>query len=198
MRHFYLLAIAGLISFTGFTAQAQSEMETGTFIESVMQSLTSGNASSEISIDNVVQGVTSQLMGTVTPMEQQTAVIEGPLVVETVVPAVNQTVVETIDARTGRYPPRLKINFAEFPLRSLTDMNRPKNGRNGQSGTPTEMIAQRIQNRLRVPEFQLTIEDRTALVSGTVTTERERELIATMLRFEPGIGAVKNEITVAP
>jgi hypothetical protein len=124
--------------------------------------------------------------------------IEGPLVVDFEVPEVNLTVVEIIDTRTGRYPPRLTINFAEFPLRSLTETSRLNNGRSVQTSTQAAIIVQRIQSRLRVPEFQLAVEGRTAIISGTVATERERGLIESMLRFEPGINSVQNEITVVP
>jgi hypothetical protein len=122
--------------------------------------------------------------------------IEGPLVVDFEIPEVNQAIVEIIDTRTGRYLPRLAINLAEFPLRSLTEVSRPNNGRSVQTGTQAEIVVQRIQSRLRVPKFQFAIEDRTAIISGMVATERERILIESMLRFEPGINSVQNEITV--
>ena len=197
MRNVYTLVFVGFISCTGFTTYAQP----GVSIEAMIQSLTTGGPASGISISDVIQDVTGQLMDTSTPVEQQTSAIEGPLVVDIVVPEVNQTIVEATDARTGRYTPKLRIDFAEFPLRSLTEASRPNNGRNGRNiliDTPTEMIVHRIQSRFHVPEFQLTIEDRTAVISGTVVTERERKLIESMLRFEPGINAVKNEITTVP
>jgi len=194
MRAVYTLIFAGFISFTGFTAYAQP----GVSLEAMIQSLTTGGSASGISISDVVQGITGQLMDTSTPVEQQTSAIEGPLVVDVAVPEVNQTVIEATDARTGRYTPKLKIDFAEFPLRSLTEVNRPNNGRYVHADTPAEMIAQRVQSRICVPEFQLAVEDRTAIISGTVATERERKLIESMLRFEPGINTIKNEITVAP
>jgi len=195
MRNVYTLAFVGFISFTGFTACAQP----GISIEEMIQSLaTSGGASSGTFIDQVMQDVMGQSGNASTSVEQQTSAIEGPLVVEVVVPDVNQTVVESTDARTGRYTPKLKIDFAEFPLRSLTQVNRSNNGRNVHAGTPTEMIVQRIQSRLRAPELYLAIEDRIAVISGTVATERERKLIESILRFEPGINTIKNEITVVP
>jgi hypothetical protein len=128
----------------------------------------------------------------------QTSAIEGLLVVDHAEPEVNRTVIEVIDTRTGRNQPRLKINFAEFPLRSLTEVSRPNNGRTTQAGSSAEIVALRIQNRLRVSPFHLAIEDRTAILSGAVATERDRKLIETMLRFEPGISTVKNEMTVVP
>ena len=168
MRSVYTLAFVGFISFAGLTAHAQP----GGTGESAIQAFATDGAVSGISI-------------------------EGPLVVDFEIPEVNQAIVEIIDTRTGRYLPRLAINFAEFPLRSLTEVSRPNNGRNVQTGTQAEIIVQRIQNQLRVPTFQLDIKERTAIISGTVATERERSLIESMLRFEPGINSVQNEITVA-
>ena len=195
MRTVYTLTFFGFISFTGFTTYAQPGVSV---VDEMIRSLAAGGSASGVSISDVVQGVAGQLMDISTPTEQQTAAIEGPLTIEAVVPEVNQTIVEVIDTRTRRYSPRLKINFAEFPLRSFTEVNRTNNRHSIQTGTPTEMIVQRVQSRLRVLEFQLAIEDRTAVVSGMVATERDRSLIESMLRFEPGISVVKNEITVVP
>jgi len=174
MRSVYTLTFVGFISFTGFAVHAQPGTGPGTSMESAIQSFAADGASSGISI-------------------------EGPLVVDFEIPEVNQTIVDVLigDERTGRYTPRLTINFAEFPLRSLTE-NRPNNGRSVQTGSQADIVVQRIQSRLRVSEFQLAIEDRAAIISGTVATERERKLIESMLRFEPGIGKIQNEITIAP
>jgi len=172
MRSVYTLAFVSFISFTGFTAHAQPG-GAGVFTESLILPFATDGAPAGISI-------------------------EGPLVVDFEVPEVNLTVVEIIDTRTGRYPPRLTINFAEFPLRSLTETSRLNNGRSVQTSTQAAIVVQRIQSRLRVPEFQLAVEGRTAIISGTVATERERGLIESMLRFEPGINSVQNEITVVP
>ena len=195
MRTVYTLTFFGFISFTGFTTYAQPGVSV---VDEMIRSLAAGGSASGVSISDVVQGVAGQLMDISTPTEQQTAAIEGPLTIEAVVPEVNQTIVEVIDTRTRRYSPRLKINFAEFPLRSFTEVNRTNNRHSIQTGTPTEMIVQRVQSRLRVLEFQLAIEDRTAVVSGMVATERDRSLIELILCFEPGISVVKNEITVVP
>ena len=198
MRSVYTLVFVGCISFTSFTAHAQVG-GTGAPMDSLIQAITSGGSAGGISVENVISDVTSQIMDAAAPTEQQSTIIQGPLTVDNaVVPEVNRTVVEVIDSRTGRYPPKLKINFAEFPLRSFAEAKRSNNGRSVQAGTPTEIVVQRIQGRLRVPEFVLAVENRTATVSGTVATERERKLIESMLRFEPGISVVKNEITVVP
>ena len=107
---------------------------------------------------------------------------------------------------TARYTPRLRINFDEFPLVSListekTDSEesngRSTNGRSARNGATTNVIIKRIQNRLRLPHIDLVVQDRVATVSGTVETERQRKLVESMLRFEPGINSVRNEITVA-
>jgi len=194
MRNVYTIAFVGFISFTGLTAHAQPG---GVSMDSVFQMLTGGGAGS--AFDQIMAEVTGQPSDAVVLPTGPT--IEGPLAVETVVPDVNQAVVEIIDTRTGRYPPRLTINFAQFQLRSLAETNHLNNGRNGrnaQTGTRAEAVAQRIQSRLGVPELQLTVEDRTAVISGTVATEQERRLIENMLRFEPGISRIQNEIAVVP
>ena len=194
MRNVYTLVFVVCISFAGFTAQAQTGGGSGD-VGSLIESIALGGS---VAVGDVVQNITSQLVDTSAPTEQETPIIQGPLTITEVVPEVNKTVVEVIDNRTGRYPPRLKINFAEYPLRSITEIKSTRNGRGTQTATPVEIVAQRIQNRLRVPEFQLAVENRTATISGTVATERERKLIESMLRFEPGISVVKNEIAVVP
>jgi len=192
MRKIYAIICAGCISCTSFAVYAQPGD-----MESAIQQIVSGNASSGISVANIVQSVGDQVMDMSTNAVE-ISTIEGPLVISADVPETNRTVVTATDTRTGRYSPRLKINFAEFPLRSFTETTRSNNGRNVQTGTPTEIIARRIQDRLRVPEFDLAIADRTAIISGTVETERQRKLIESMLRFEPGISAVRNEIKIVP
>ena len=204
MRSIYTLAFIGFISVTGFNVLAQSWGNPNSAVESLIESMATGGGASEISVERVVESVTRQVRDTATQIEQQTPILQGPLEVEQRAPDVNRTTASAFiggDVRVGRYAPRLNINFTEFPLRSLTEEKRSNNGINGrniQSDTPAEIVMQRIQNRLRVPEFQLAFDNRTAILSGTVTTERERELIELMLRFEPGISAVKNELTVMP
>ena len=197
MRTVYTLAFFSCISFAGFYVYAQPGGG-GLDLDAVAASLTAGGGASGINIDRVVADAQRELMDTSASAGPQTSAIEGRLVVDHAEPEVNRTVIEVIDTRTGRNQPRLKINFAEFPLRSLTEVNRPNNGRTTQTGSPAEIVALRIQNRLRVSPFHLAIEDRTAVLSGTVATERDRKLIETMLRFEPGISTVKNEMTVVP
>ena len=180
------LIFVGCISFAGFAVRAQPSGDV-TATESIFQSLTSGSSS----IDDFV----SDVMGTDTT-EQQISAIEGPLVVSVAPPEVNLGTVEALDSRTGRYPPRLKINFSEFPLRSWVSNDRSGNGRNADPNAQVDIIVRRIQNRLRVPQMNLAVQDRTAIVSGTVATARQRSLAESMLRFEPGIDTVQNNLTV--
>ena len=194
MRRIYTLIIIGFISFSGFTVRAQPPTGSSDSIESMLQSLTSGSSSSEIPTTDV--GVSRQ--GVEASTEPQTPIIEAPLVVDTVVPEVNRTTAEVIDSRTGRYPPRLKIDFTECPLRTFTSTNRTGHGLSAEAGTPTDIVVQRIQSRIRVPHIRLVVQDRTAIVSGTVATERQRSLIGSMLRFEPGIDTIQNDITIVP
>jgi len=196
MRSIYTLIVIGFISFAGFTAYAQPT-DSGDTIESMLDSLTIGGSSSGMPIPDI-GGVTRQGIGTPVLAEPQTPIIEAPLVVDVVVPEVNRTTAEVIDSRTGRYPPRLKIDFTECPLRSFTNTNHTDIGRSAESGTPTDIVVQRIQNRLRVPHILLVVRDRIAVVSGTVATDRQRNLAESMLRFEPGIDTVQNKITVVP
>jgi len=182
MRKINTLMIAGMISFAGFTTYAQSPTD----LEALMQSMSAGGSGS--SITDLVQGV----MDTSTPAAP-IAIIDAPLTFDVEVPAVNLSTAPAYigGEQTGRYPPRLKINFAEFPLRSFVPTNRAKTER-------TEVVAQRVQSRLRASKINLVVNDRTAIISGTVATERQRDLAEAMLRFEPGIDTVQNEITIAP
>jgi len=183
----FAFIFAGCIGFTGVAAYAQSGIDP-------LFDLTTLGGASGASMGEITGNITEQIMGSTGPTEQQTSAIDaGSLAVEVAVPEVNQTVIEVIDTR-GRYSPRLKVNYREFPLRSLA----AKNGRTIEKKTHVEIVTQRIQSRLRVPNIELVVEDRTAILSGTVATKRQRDLAESMLRFEPGIDAVRNNLTVVP
>jgi len=203
MRSVYTLAFIGCISFAGFTAQAQPGGSSND-LDALIESITATGTLSERAITNLVQDVRSEVLDSSSSVGQQTSAIAGTLVVEHAEPVVNRTVIEIIDTRTGRTRPKLKINFAEFPLRSLTEVNRPSNGSSGSNGrtaqtaSQVELVALRIQSRLQGTTFHLAVEDRIATISGTAATGEERKLIEAMLRLEPGISSVKNEMTVKP
>jgi hypothetical protein len=44
----------------------------------------------------------------------------------------------------------------------------------------------------------MVVEDRVAVLTGTVASEHQKELIAGMLELEPGISSVDNRLIVAP
>ena len=181
MRKLYTLIFVGCISFTGFTAHAQIPGTSGNIFDVDTPSL-----------DEMMQEV-----GLTGPSGLQTSAIgEGDTLVreEEEVPEENKIIAEAIDSKTKRYPPRLKIDFSEFPLRSLASTSK----RGGETKTQKDIIVQRIRKSLRVPNIDLVMKDRTAILSGTVSTDRQRSLAAAMLRFEPGIDVVQNEIIVTP
>ena len=190
MRRLCTLIFIGSIGFTGFAAHAQ--------MLGTSDSLSQGLASGDISTAELLEGMIQEAKATSAgPTRLETSIIqEGEVLVveeeetsqDDVVPA------EAVNTKTKRYAPRLKIDFAEFPLRSLDSKNR----RSGEAKTQRDIIVQRIQKRLRMPSIELVMKDRTAIISGTVTTDRQRSLAASMLRFEPGIDVVQNEITVVP
>jgi len=140
----------------------------------------------------------AQNMEDIEPIEVPVSAIEGPLFTEAPPPEVNLDAATVLDTK-GRYSARWKINFTEFPLRSLDPTKHTGGGQNAPSETAKALAATlRIKNRLRLPQVDIAIEDRTAIVSGTVPTDRQRRLVEMILRFEPGIDTVQNRLTVAP
>lgn len=69
---------------------------------------------------------------------------------------------------------------------------------------PTETaISARFTQRLSrlpqlpsAPSVAVTMEDRTAILAGEVESEREKRLIEKLAMMEPGVSAVRNELTV--
>lgn len=88
------------------------------------------------------------------------------------------------EGRRGLYRPRLRIAFA-FP--------RPSGDVVG------ERITQELQliDRLRLPSpISVSVEDGTAILRGVVTSSHDREMIARLVSFEPGIVRVRNELQI--
>jgi hypothetical protein len=183
MRRVYTIIFIGCISCAGFAVHAQSGGDSGS-------SLLSDSDSASRAIEDMLNEA-DMSQG---PREQQKSAIDDDelLVTEVENPEEDLVRAEAIDSKTKRYPPRLKIDFAEFPLFSLTTTKK----RDTKSLSRADIVAQRIQRRLRVPKINLVVEDRVATISGTVPTERQRNIAESMLRFEPGIDAVQNELTV--
>jgi osmotically-inducible protein OsmY len=61
------------------------------------------------------------------------------------------------------------------------------------------MLSERLQ-RLpalkHLPSIQITMQDRTAILSGRVATEREKRLVEGVALLEPGVGDVQNDLIV--
>ena len=193
MRKVLTLIFVGCISFTGMTAHAQILGDIFS-TQSMFDSLQGGGIAPGTDLGNLMDTIT----GADTTIQQGPTLDESLLVISDPPSNINQTIADTIDTQTGRYRPRLKIVFTEFPLRSLESVERSNNPHNTAVKTGAEITIQRIQDRLRIPQLDLAVKDRTAIVSGTVETERQRSLVATMLRFEPGIDTVQNKLIVVP
>lgn len=165
-----------------------------------------------LSISETVKEVMS-IQRTKTPTENTMETVktaqdaDGPLVVEETIPAINKEVVEAIDPKTKRYPPRVQLNFKEFPLRTIA--RKPATGSQpisdwtatqDFSGKPIKTEAQKITDRIRdrtgQKAFGIEFQGRRARLFGSVETERQKELAEIMLRFEPGIDSIKNELVV--
>ena len=68
------------------------------------------------------------------------------------------------------------------------------------SGTKVSaQFARRLSRIPSLPSAQsvaVTMEDRTAVIAGVVGTDREKRLIERLAMMEPGVSAVRNELTV--
>lgn len=178
-------------------------------VEEMIKTISSdkeGDASTaDAIIDSVVDSMTERMQAKPITEETVKSAIEGTLIKEEVVPEVNRESVESIDTRTKRYAPRLKLDFNEFPLRHISGQFRPTLQEGDGVGeleqtnaSLTDSIVRRVQARLKLETVRFEFKDRTAHLIGTVPDQRRRELIEVMLRMEPGIDTVKNELVVGP
>lgn len=176
-------------------------------VEDMVKSITSEQGGEEASAEAIMESVVESMNKRMQPkaITEQTvqSAISGTLVREEVAPEVNRESVEAIDSKTQRYSPRLKLDFERFPLRRISgkfaDAVRTDDEVVELEQTNTSLtndIVRRIQHRMKLETVRFEFKDRTARVIGTVETERKRELVEMMLRLEPGIDLVKNELTV--
>ncbi|MDR2117196.1 MAG: BON domain-containing protein [Planctomycetaceae bacterium] len=176
-------------------------------VDDMMKSLTgeqNGEVSLENSIDNIVESMTKKMESTTNTATSVKSAVEGKLIVEEVIPETNRTVVEAVDTKTKRYSPRLKLDFVQFPLRPLSGkiIGMAKNDASAadlfeQTNTViTNDIARRVQNHLQIQGIHFEFKNRTVRLSGTVKTSRQRELAEMMLRMEPGIDNVTNDLVI--
>ena len=158
----------------------------------MFSSFTSTEGGKEVSlsedIDTIVKSLSDQPKVKNTEESVQTA-ITGPLVVEEATPDTNREIVESIDRKTNRYAPRIKLDFESFPLVRRSSAEMP---------LPAERVAQHLQRRLRLEQpIAVEFHERTVSLRGSVGTERQKELAAIILSFEPGVDDVRNELIVA-
>ena len=87
--------------------------------------------------------------------------------------------------RTELYPPKIVLGFASATAPGLRD----RDALLGELANPDYFAA---SNR-----YEVWVEGRTAILRGEVADARERDLAALLVSFEPGISAVRNELTIA-
>jgi len=105
------------------------------------------------------------------------------LQIETV-PDANLTAQPIVPSRTGMYPPRLRVGFAF--------KTRPR-------GEISAKLADRLESALSLAEsssIAVSVEGDVAILRGEVPSERGRRMAALLVRFEPGIADVRNELMV--
>lgn len=110
------------------------------------------------------------------------------------VPAAAEVQVETgpevnltqpkIASTTGMYRPRLRVDFS-FAPRQASQISRALAGQ-----------LQRTPAIQPTSPIQVTVEGATAVLRGSVASERQRVLAGNLMLFEPGISKVQNDLTV--
>ncbi|MDR3233654.1 MAG: hypothetical protein LBT46_08340 [Planctomycetaceae bacterium] len=164
--------------------------------ESVIKELSTGSQDTEKSIDSVVKSISEKMSAAPVTKDSVKSAVEGVLVVdEPLVPEVNLNAAEAVDTKTGRYPPRLKVDFNKFPLCSPPQSFPLQSSGSAAAGSgfvpdTGREVAERIKKRLCEPNLNITFKNRTATVSGAVISERKRFLAEVMLSLEPGIDRV--------
>lgn len=110
---------------------------------------------------------------------------------ETTVPETNKNIVESVDQKTQRYSPRLSIDFRLFPLqRATTKFTGSK--------INADSMKQNIGRRLGVHDVEFSLQNRTMTLTGTVPSEHERQMVEMMVRLEPGVDHICNELVIKP
>lgn len=71
--------------------------------------------------------------------------------------------------------------------------------------TPPQVVQQVASRRLqtlpyqaRMPGVNVTMQGKTAVISGVVSSERERRMSELLMRLEPGVRSVDNRVVVVP
>ena len=101
-------------------------------------------------------------------------------------PDANRTAPRPLVRRTPLYAPRLAVGFG-FTPRSGTELS-------------SEMAA-RLSSTLSLGEsssIEVLVEGAKAILRGEVPSERDRRMAGLLVRFEPGVAQVQNELKVLP
>jgi hypothetical protein len=99
-------------------------------------------------------------------------------------PDANQTAQPAALPRISMNPPRLQVGF-DFRPRLPSDV--------------TAKLARRLESTLSLDEsssIEASVEDGVAILRGEVSSERDRRMAGLLVRFEPGIADVRNELKV--
>jgi osmotically-inducible protein OsmY len=125
-----------------------------------------------------------------------------------------------MNGMNGMFNPQSMFSqFARMNQQRQNNFNNRNNGRGGKNkelrvaikadisttnlaASPTN-VSRQFASRLRnlpalenTAAVQVTMEGRTAILTGTVASERDRELVAGLAMLEPGISAVQNNLVV--
>lgn len=127
-------------------------------------------------------GFVGLLQSEAAPIAARSAVTTAPP------PPVRVNRVPTAASSQNRpYDPRLKVDF-ERPSQDATALSGKLSNR------LTELL-----NRGRVQgQLELALEDSTAILRGTVVSAGQRTLVEQLVRLEPGVGQVRNELRIEP
>ncbi|REK11444.1 MAG: BON domain-containing protein [Planctomycetota bacterium] len=98
-------------------------------------------------------------------------------------PNVNRPLPPESNSPNSPYPPRMEL---------APDLRGPNAGAVA-AGVERHLLKSRIQ---WVEPLEVVTEGRTTVLRGTVTSARDRALAATLTRFEPGVGDVRNDLRV--
>ena len=117
--------------------------------------------------------------------EMLQSAVDDNLQVQTVAPDVNRVVEPVVPPRLRLNAPRLELGFVARP----------------QNVQQTEVtVVRRLQSSLPTLDpdgFEVSVADGVATLRGTVASERDRRMAELLLSFEPGIGQIQNDLTVA-
>jgi hypothetical protein len=117
--------------------------------------------------------------------EMLQSAVDDALQVDTAALDVNSVVEPVI-------PPRLRLNAPRLELGFVARL---------QPSQHTQITAvRRLQSSLPTLDpdlFEVSVVDGVATLRGTVASERDRKMAELLLSFEPGIGQIQNDLTVA-